>query len=235
LSASSGRFIITSATARSHQRGDAFGRLALVAERHVEYALGFRIHAAGDVKARQLEPRRQALVRRRRGGEIDEMRFVREIGALAIGAQACESNTAECSSEPCIKVCTEVDKVRPNGRVTTTLSGERVTLRSSASGSITKPWVRNQRMEFDKILFANDAARRRQRGDDEQPVADVGIGDLIDVPGVRERDRDARAIGPDQIAGEIERAGRIDDGVADIERPIRRRRRRRWTDAAGRA
>ena len=52
-----------------HQRGHALGRLALVAERHVEHALGFRIHAARDVKARQLEPRRQALVRRRRGGD----------------------------------------------------------------------------------------------------------------------------------------------------------------------
>ena len=69
-----------------HQRRHAFGRLALVAERHVEHALGFRIHAARNVKARQREPRRQALLRRRRGGEIDEMRFVREIGALAIGA-----------------------------------------------------------------------------------------------------------------------------------------------------
>ena len=74
-------------------------------------------------------------------------------------------------------------------------------------------------MEFDKILLVDDAARRRQRGDDEQPVADVGIGDLIDVFRVLELNGDARSIGPDQIAGEVERVGRIDDGVADIDRP----------------
>ncbi len=74
-------------------------------------------------------------------------------------------------------------------------------------------------MEFDKILLVDDAARRAKRGDDEQPVADVGIGDLIDVFRVLELNGDARSIGPDQIAGEVERVGRIDDGVADIDRP----------------
>ena len=103
--------------------------------------------------------------------------------------------------------------------MTTTLSGTRLTLRSSASGSITNALRRSQRMEFDEILLVDDAARRRQRGDDEQRVADVGIGDPVNVPGVLEGYRDARAVGADEIAGELERAGRIDDGVADIDGP----------------
>ncbi len=80
---------------------------------------------------------------------------------------------------------------------------------------------RSQRMEFDEILLVDKAARRRQRGDDEELVADVGIGDLVHVLGVVERDRDARPIGPDQIAGDVQRVRRLEDGIADIQRPYR--------------
>ena len=118
-------------------------------------------------------------------------------------------------------VCSDVDSVSPAGRVITILSGARSTARSSAIGSITTPCGRGKRVEFDEILLVDEAARRRQRGDDVEHVAGFRIDEPVHALRLVEPDRNAGAVRSDQVAGDVDRVGRIDNRVADGDGPDR--------------
>ena len=55
-----------------HAGRNVLRRRMVLGQRHVEHALGFRIHVAGEIEAREIEPRRQALAFRRGGGGGDQ-------------------------------------------------------------------------------------------------------------------------------------------------------------------
>ena len=52
---------------------------------------------------------------------------------------------------------------------------------------------RDQRVELDEFLRFQKSARRPERGDDQQRVADFGVGEAMKLARLVERDRDARA------------------------------------------
>ena len=52
---------------------------------------------------------------------------------------------------------------------------------------------RDQRAELDEVLRLEKAARGPERGDDQQRVADVGVGEAMQLARLVERDRDAGA------------------------------------------
>jgi hypothetical protein len=83
------------------------------------------------------------------------------------------------------------------------------------------PLSRRQRMKFDEIMLVDKAANRRQTGHDPKRVADIRIANAVQAMSVLGIDGDACAILTDQIARDVERAGRIDDCVADGDAPTR--------------
>ena len=226
---------MTSAMARSTIGRNVLRRRPVVGERDVENALGLGIHVAGEIEARQIEPRRQALVLRRRGRGGDEMRLALDIGGLAVEspklriehhrpqAVAVQQGLQRCRQRQSVGAA---DDELVGRELDIEVVGERIDHHALGRG---------QRAEFDEILLVDEAARRRQGGDDEQAVADVGIGDAVHLLRRLEGNGDARAIGADHVADDIERAGRIEDGIADLDRPHRAVGRRRWRAADDRA
>ena len=87
---------------------------------------------------------------------------------------------------------------------------------------------RDQRVELDEFLRLEEAARGPERGDDQQRVADVGVGEAMQLARILERDRDARAPAALREAHDAERLRRLEHHVADRHGPGRCRRRRRW-------
>ncbi len=62
-----------------------------------------------------------------------------------------------------------------------------------------------ERAEFNEILILEKAARGTERGDDEKIVADVRIGDTVNLTRVLERNDDSGARGAGNAARERER------------------------------
>ena len=76
-------------------------------------------------------------------------------------------------------------------------------------------------MELDKIALVEEAARRRERGDDDERIAGVGVVEPVHQMRRIERDGDARPVGADQVAADGERVRGVDGGIADLHRPDR--------------
>ncbi len=76
-------------------------------------------------------------------------------------------------------------------------------------------------MQLDIILRAHEAARGRQRGHHQQPVADVGIGDVEQLAGAVEGNDDIGAVFADDAARDRERARRHGHSVGDGDGPGR--------------
>ncbi len=69
-----------------HQAGRVLLGRSLVAEHDVEHGLGFRIHVAGEIEARQLEARRGTFRLGCRGGDVDELNLA--VGKLRLAVEA---------------------------------------------------------------------------------------------------------------------------------------------------
>ena len=70
----------------------------------------------------------------------------------------------------------------------------------------------------------NDCVRRKpragsRRGDDQERVADLGIGHAVKLAGIVERDDGIDAAAPHHVAGERERRGRLEHHVAERDGP----------------
>ena len=76
-------------------------------------------------------------------------------------------------------------------------------------------------MKFDEVVLIDEAPNRRQGGHDPKRVADIRIVNAVQALSVLEIDGDARAVLADQIARHVERAGRIDNLIADRNAPAR--------------
>ena len=62
-----------------------------------------------------------------------------------------------------------------------------------------------ERAEFDEILVLEKAARRTERGDDEQIVANVRVGDTVNLTRILEGNDDSGARGAGNAARERQR------------------------------
>ena len=158
-----------------HRRGTLLRGRAFVGKRDVEHALGLGIHVAGDIEAREIEPRRQALAvgRRRRRG--DQLRLALDIRGLLIetpqlgiehrrpqagAAQQGLQRRRQCQTHG----AADDDLVRR--QLDLDVVGERIDHDSLS---------RSQHVELDKIALVDEATRRRECGDDHQRIAGVRV------------------------------------------------------------
>jgi len=213
--------------ARHHDVGDgahdeAAGVLrgrAVVAERDVEHTLGLRVHVAGEIEPGEIEARHGALALRgdRRGVEqrglaVAELGFLVEAPELRVEHQRVVAGGATGGGRRGRQG--ETARTRDHDLVGCELDREVVGTRldRDAVGG-------GQRVELDEVLRAQQAARRRQRGDNEQRVAGARIGQAVDGARILERDDRGGAAAAAGVADDVERPRRIERDVADGHRP----------------
>ena len=80
---------------------------------------------------------------------------------------------------------------------------------------------RGERAELDEVLVLDEAARGAERGHHHELIAGLGIVEPVQPARLVERDGDARACRPDDVAADGERPGRLDHLAADHDRPGR--------------
>ena len=104
---------------------------------------------------------------------------------------------------------------RPAGRPAI-LSADSSALRSSANGWITTPWVDASARNSTKSCVLRKPRAGPSAGDDQQRVADLGIGQPVQLARIVERDGDAGAPGADDVASDAERLARLVHAVAEV-------------------
>ena len=212
---------------RTQYRGGAVLRGALVQGGDVEHAFRFGRQVAREIEARQLELRRHAAHVFGGGGGGDQVHLaVAEVG-LAVeapglrvereqaadrAARAFSRNRRRCPRAGVgqNQAAGARDDDLVGSEFDREIVGER--LQRDAVG-------RGQRIELDVFLRFEKSARRPERGHHQQRIADLGVGEAMQLTRLVERDGDARAAAGQHLAHRAERLGRLEHHVSDDHRP----------------
>ena len=159
-----------------HERRRILGGGPLVGDGGVEHGLGLGVHLARKIEARQIEPRaRFAPVNGASAAARTRSNWRRAVFGVAVGAPALgvEGHARGRPFAACGAAAS--DSVKPPGRARITLSADRLGLEIVGERLHGDALGARQRAEIDEVLALDQAARRSKPGDDQEPVADVGV------------------------------------------------------------
>ena len=201
-----------------NERRRIFGGRALVGDGGVEHGLGLGVHLAREIEAREIEPRLGAPGDRRLGRGADQFELPLRVFGLAVVVPALGVEDHRAGGLFLLRR-RGVRQRQAAGPRQDHLVGRQLGLEVVGKRLHGDALRARQRAEIDEVLALDQAARRSKPGDDQKPVADVGIVKPMRLARLVERDGDAGASGPDDVAGDDEGLGRARHRVADRDEP----------------